>query len=774
MISRVTFYHNDYSPGGTSVKLPLEWENFALSLVRDKNLHSVVSMFKTNFVWVGSARDFIIYIEENYGEDEEIEVFFEVNTKGTWEELFSGIVSVANIEDLSKFSKFYKSTVPIGPFNTWSRFMNNRSTKVNVIGDQDIYGNSSTPAVPFILTLPSQVIQLNSSYKQNSTVLVGTLYDYTFSDPSIQEDIGQNDYVNIDFEEVLLDEVKTKNSLSISPNGSTLPNPILVISENGEYSFNIKVCFTVAYHGNTITTNQPKDSAEFRNTVEGGAGRALKIYFKINEEAAIEFDEDDFVNTPLSNPEQWTEYTYTATHTLKAGDLIRVYGRRVITASYGYANNSIFRAMNQLYFLHSSDVIIKLSGGGFVDDDDLKEFRNTNRTIESFFICEANTEFQETDTEALLVYDTFNSILSKITGVDNVLELGVFETGYRLNANMLGLHLRGYSMEERVPYWSFDDIWKVYEGPLNLGIGYTEEGKIVIKKKNDFYVSSPSVFLPNVKDLIRTNDTSKFYKTIEVEFTKRFVEVISGLDDPQTKRSWSSNLKTIGEPFVITSSGFFASVGIEQTRRTRIEASKDGKIDNDIVVIALKEEGETYRPELGSDFESVTNLLFSGTRYNIRHSCARVMNRWFNFLKGFMFGAGKELVFNGGEGNYKMTSKLYAGDFDGDAIIEEDGNFTKGSSAPSYEIKVYTCSSPMQYETFKIIEENKDNAIAIKKGEEYFPMGIVDLDYLFYKGSASMTLIQISKNAVVPDNYITQEDGNLILLEDGSGAFISE
>lgn len=727
--TRFTFFHDTVSPSGTVVNQPLGWRDIVLSLTRDPAYHSLIEYFKGGFVWYGSARTFIMDCEDADGPEVKIRCLIEIRYAATWSTIFDGLIDVSQKEELSMANRFYKYAAPIIRNDFWATFMNRRTVKVDLQATVDLEGNARTAVNKITLPLPSQKIVQNYradtfQYNAANRHEANCLYEFV----SGTANLGVLNLPLIT-KNTLQDVIESgQNTFSI-PAGDYRDQLAKVVAKfDGEMTVNFSIVladnpFGVPYGGSTKPSNP--------NIVKFKVAGVSQVVTQ-NSYGTAGVDER-------------IVYTYSGTHTVKKGQYIEIY---------------LSSGTEDIYVCYS----------GLYED--------------TFIDIESVTTYEDTTTDAYLIKDAFESVLSKIIGQNSVIESTMFTTCKRLNAVFRGIHGRGFSFTDRPFTTSFDELWKGFEPVANIGLGYTEVAgvkKIQIENKSFFYGQTPSVFLSNVSGLTRRYDLEKHYKTIEVGYSKRFIEAAGGVDDPQTLSSWRTKFRTIGSDLKIISTFFLASLGIEQNRRNRVELNKDGKIDEDIIMVAVKVDGSDYTPEIGTDFNAITGLLNSSTRYNIRHVCARVFKRWQSFIQGCLQHTTSEyFYYSGGEGNRTMSSQFETTDCeatdDPEPVLVEDADIAVNTTDYLFIPKVFKCKVPMSKVTYDAILADKENAIAISQDATTFiPMHILDFDYKIFGGYADLLLLQASASTVTPGaDVILQEDGNAILMEDGTSNILLE
>ncbi len=145
------------------------------------------------------------------------------------------------------------------------------------------------------------------------------------------------------------------------------------------------------------------------------------------------------------------------------------------------------------------------------------------------------------------------------------------------NAVIKGLHLRGYSMGQKPFFQSMRDFWSGVNPIYNLGLkagSVDDSDVIIIEESREFYPSDVSIQLSNVRNIKKSHDNEHYINQAQVGYEKSFRETVSGLDDPQTKRTWASRFKNIGRKLQLFSTWIAAGLTIEATRRNTILKSE--------------------------------------------------------------------------------------------------------------------------------------------------------------------------------------------------------
>jgi hypothetical protein len=265
------------------------------------------------------------------------------------------------------------------------------------------------------------------------------------------------------------------------------------------------------------------------------------------------------------------------------------------------------------------------------------------------------------------------------------------------------------------------------------------------------------VLLSWVNGIKETIDKNLIFKKITLGYNKWQAEDISSIDDPQTKRVYSTFFENIGTELNLLSGWIAASLAIEVTRRKTIAKTTDYKFDNDTFLIAVNPapEGspETFLPELDENFESVSNLLNAETRYNLFLTPMRNLFRWANYIAGCLQSyLSTQIKFRSGEGNYDFTSE-----YDCTSGLKKDcqgtvcGNLSESDHIPlsvyAGEIGylhspiIYEFQHPLSWADYKEIRNNRRRAIGVSTTDQNHEICFIKrLEYDINKSKAKFTV----------------------------------
>lgn len=704
MIFRFTLSH---SSGTQIISEPIGWKESQIILDRDQEFSSLIEHYETKLSFFGSSgehdggKDFIETVLRQYGFGETIRLIIEVSdNEGPFEVLFEGILN------LETYEKVDDRTIECGILqeSMWTRFINRITTPVDIQSEEDLDGNEVEPAESVKISLKPQRV------KQE---FIGTYDDgYFVSDPG---DNYLNYYFAWDTANTVIGEVHQKYNF-FPPLGNTeVPGWIFEPEYEGNYNFDIRIELSYAFLFLSAVGDM-KDDGDYR----------VRWYFKKNNDPEVEFTIGDHGSS--------TSYTFNDTIALQVGDRIRVYGFFSIEMP-GLATMLIWGKNNDGITTSGGTTEFFL-GPAPSGDPNPSRFNITGHTI-----------FPESESEGFLIHDLFDGINRRISGFPVYSEmLGSTETKARqYDANgcesnhvlLRGLQVRGYTLDEKRFFQSFKEAWDGANPIFNLGLDYDNvdnEQVIRIEGKAFFYVETPSVLLSWVNGIKETIDKNLIFKKISLGYNKWQAEDISSIDDPQTKRVYSTFFENIGTELNLLSGWIAASLAIEVTRRKTIAKTTDYKFDNDTFLIAVNPapEGspETFLPELDENFESVSNLLNAETRYNLFLTPMRNLFRWANYITGCLQSyLSTQIKFRSGEGNYDFTSEYdCASGLKSDCQGTVCGNLSESDHIPLsvYAGEIGYLHSPILYEfqhplswaDYKVIRNNRRRAIGVSTTDQ--------------------------------------------------------
>lgn len=753
--------------------------------------------------------EFIRTVEENYGFNANIEFLAELSPDDvTYIEMFNGLMDLTGKNEMPD----NKMQGPVIRDDFWTKFISRMDTPVNLSDTVDLDGNPVDAVDPVTINLKSQKIRYNGHYTWKETVQ----YPVPAGDGTIQldwdtvilDDVRKFSLPRID---VTTTPLNLLAGIFEAPYDGTYTFDIRV--ETGSFfggSWQNALGAPRLYIGNTGAGVAVADYLQFdRVSIDNGSGQFLFVHtlnrsftlskghqltiFGVTDSTAGETNVfGERMNNWLVDVDVASTIALVLSGTQTIDNYSAGIGDRVLAKNQGDSKeNGVWvvaagawsRAADAdtsaelqdatmeilngdtnggTYWIQSTeDVELGVTPITFVttiyNDTKLVPYPGSG-TPDNHLIITGDTTFRNTTAEGYLIRDLFSAVLSRIGLGNDPLYSEFLEDCGQHYVIIKGLQIRGYSIEEKPFYISFKQAWYGANPILNLGLGYEiiedspEHQVIIIEEKSHFVDDDISVYFSNVRDISSSYDENMIFKTIKTGFKKWQSEDISGIDDPQTKRTYSTIIKS-GNEINLESDFIAAGLAIETTRRTTSEKSADYKYDNDNFIIALNQDDvspDVYTPELDENFDSVSGLLNSDTRYNLILTPMRNLLRWANYLGGCLQSyTNSSYKFVSGEGNYDMVSDYSCSlgnqcqailcDSLGESQDIRLGEPTHYNIPFGYFFlpMIYDITIPMEWEEYQEIRNNRKKSIGISQTDSgHVAFKIKLLEYDIVKGEA--------------------------------------
>lgn len=731
---------------------PQGFDEAQLKLLRHEDFHSLIEYYEGEFIFYGADQfedggiDFIREVEQAYGHDTDLRITIEIAPDGyTFETLFVGLLKLADLEELPD----NKMQVPVIRDDFWSKFINRQETQVDIKSETNLDNTAADVFDGVNLMLPSQIINKTTEYEGIIENADPNDYRYDYPDGiAIDANGPSDDYEAFSvsgFDAPVQSEIQDSFTyiFAFVAASSSVFNMIEPIDEGGDLSVSNIVDMVMGITGQLSASSDESDPSEvFAITLQ------TQIYIKVNGGAPVLLGTDTNSVPGPGTPTTLSPVVFDNTFhqqisvstdiTIEPGDLVYVYLR------------------------HNAQFVIDVgSDPGSIDWDYRYLYvLDANNTL-SFLL---KSLFRTTFCPAFLIHDSGGQICDRIIGQDQSFYseiLGSDQTIYRQydedgcfwnHAEAKGLQLRRYTLLEKPFFQSFKQWWEGVNPIFNLGLGYENfNGQQIIRveEKRHFYNETVSLNISNVRDIVRKYDDNRLFKAIRIGYKKWQAEDVSGIDDPQTKKTYASRLQKSGKDIAIESEFIAASLAIETTRRKTREKSADYKFDNEAFIIAIRPNQvnvspETspnlsdYEPELDENFSSIENLLNPETRYNLQLTPARNFIRWRDWLSaGLQNYPTDPFKFTSGEGNYDMISQIIPGVCDEYVPALSEKQDLDISTDPFHLALIYEIRVPLTWEEYVVIRDNPKNAIGVSQTEEgHIKFFIQELSYTPDQGEA--------------------------------------
>jgi surface protein len=345
------------------------------------------------------------------------------------------------------------------------------------------------------------------------------------------------------------------------------------------------------------------------------------------------------------------------------------------------------------------------------------------------------TVYPDTTCKFMLPWEAFLRMCQKITGRNDCLrstlfgrtdgEVKTYGTDgdgafYALTTSKL---MRGFPINGNPINADLMSIFKGYDKLLLLGLGVVYESGVpyvVIERLEHFMDGSSSVatFTAAYPGIDWTAAISYLWGNAKAGYSKYKLEKEPTISSPHSQRVYTVPFLSDITSKVYDNTCSFISSGhlIEIIRRDRYDRgeSKDGKYDEDLIVLHLKRNGGTFERVLDTDFSAVTNIDNPTTNSNLHLTPARNILRQAPLL---LAGLVKKIIYASytgylryasGTGNTEAQTTV-----SGETLVDEGADLTRAQAAEIYSSTPLFDASEMGNCTVKV---TKAQRVLIKEG----------------------------------------------------------
>jgi len=727
------FLDND-TKGKQQITEPVGMKDLQIRLERniEDGFFGLIQLFaKQKLGFFGDAKDYLQSVLDTDGIDGEARIDIDISDDGgvTFSDYFDGVVDFDGIERVDDEKDGLIINARINESGFYQKLKSRMDVKVDLFQNKDFSGGTRETINKHTVTTHNQSIRKKWKGLKNDGAIAASLSMLA---------AGDIFYCTPDFPDVTVDELdKTSGS------GALLND---VVSTNALYEVQD---FTASGKAHTFKIGRASSINEFGVAISGGAVNITSVtirwFYQVNSDTAVGIGATTSA-TPNAATYDTGGLPLTVSDfdlTLKSGDIFRMYLQINITTAADTTKTVTVNFKDQgVTALLGVDIEITV-----------------------------DTTFPTFDIDTYLVHEAGNKITNSITEVNGSFKSNYLGTKisaiqtYTANgcgafcAITSGLNLRGNAVTDKPMSMSFKEYFDGLNAIWNLGLDIESTPLVRIEEKKFFFgTGSPSVTLLGVNGLSRTLDTSIIDNAVKVGYSKWKSETFDSADDFATIREYANRLKTVGKKKNILSGLIAGTYAIENTRRMKFN-TKDGKLDDDAFIIALKRtvDGSSNpnalgTPEKDENFSSISGLLFSDESYNLRLSAGRNFLRWGNMVSaGLLEYAGTEWLIQSGEGNLDLISiqdgDSCEGDFNG-MYFDEGGNINWDYAAldeqkPLFKPFRWKFDIPLPKADFDTIVADKRNTIEVETfGGVLKEMFIWSLKYIAERPLAEFECIE--------------------------------
>lgn len=342
---------------GNKVSHPLGWQGLSLTLERHKDFHGIIEYVDSEFIWIDTAADYILDKFHNEGFGAIINVSVLLNVNDTSITIYSGILDLKLIE-IIHIGKPLKVKCPIISNSTWSKLIASKDTKLNLLSDRTLSGNSISTLDTTVTLSPQTII----SKFRLAEKLDGTLNDTLVSNPMYLIHHFTPELSNIERVEDYGTQVSSENPLEVK-------KYFLKAKYKGSYTFNYRSAVSIATNFNfQVIWYYAVNS----NAVQIGSGNGVTVLSEIVLEKIFD---------------------HTFTVNLEEGDEVYFYG--VLERTSG-TNTTIYR--------YNSHIIVPPN-----------VYIPEGLTVYSNVAVDAQTTFDSTQARGLIYSDAIKKAIQIVT-----------------------------------------------------------------------------------------------------------------------------------------------------------------------------------------------------------------------------------------------------------------------------------------------------------------------------------------------------------------------
>jgi len=597
--SRVRFTLKSKLFESIEIDKPIGWETDDKEFTRNEDYHGIFLNLSNNLTFIGNAFEYIRLVKNTEGILADLRLVKEERHPHTdnWEQTYAGYLDMTTYQEEDNQIKL--------KFNAGgleSVIKARESEQIEIDRNYSINGIKLTPFLPVKLKLPGRNIFLESVWE-----VAAMTYD---------EEI----YVNSQ-------DGNTRNT------GTTIPLELLKKSHEQANS---------TYLASASNENIGVNTMMLLNNID----RPRRFKLKIND---IKFS-----CSTTKNQTNWAEVSINIVK-FNNGTNYNVIERRnlwiaksdspsppIFGGNYGgiqTINNEMILDLNQNESL-GIEILLKA---------DLKNGRGDQRYANFYFrflegklTIQEDSYFQSSIINAIKPFDLINRLIGINTNQPNIVKSDLFKKGKWKDLLIShGFWVRGFSREKdnllkeeerkfKPLTTSIKDFLNSFDTIANIGIGIEKLGykeKVVIEELSYFYNQNVTIKLKNpVKNLKRSFDSNKFYKSIEIGFEKGGeYEEAMGLDEFNVKNTYTTVVDSVTNIYNKSSKYRADSYGSEFARRKSFDIypTEDTSYDQDPFFFDSKSIGKNeYTVRLWTDdFATKPKGIYSpDTAFNLRLS----------------------------------------------------------------------------------------------------------------------------------------------------------
>jgi hypothetical protein len=702
---------------------PINWDSLNFEYRRDKDLLGIFRRFSTDIEWQGNGYDYIRNIYETQGPEALIEVEVQQRNPATFdfERIFTGRVNLDNYEETLEDGtglKVIRSNIEEDDFTR--RFLNNRKIKVDLFDLVTLDGNAITPYTDeqvanfrlHSVTIPRR----HESRSRNDdvdfeTVTPGNNFNlanplFMYGQISLDEDVTDD-----------LDEIFSYQTFITKRDGINNPNvdPIsdrrffLRAADFGDFDIQYDVRCRI-----TITVDADGGSDLFEADVSS-------FLVKTDSEQNIEFAEN--LGFTSSGPAVTTfiaiiDETHLRTFTnVEPGD--------------------------EFYHYISINVRSRRGGGTNLKANARIEVLNDPAPItQNRLQIDATTTFPETNVTGMLMYESLNRVIEKITEKPDGIFSTLFgrqdsePTSYPFDPNNFGAFnfitngygLRQFPLADRSLFTSFRELYNTIRPVFRAAVGVENingEDKLRIETWQHFYQIENTIFDlgTGVRAFKKTLSNEFRYQTINVGYRNWEAKdsEVAGVDEFNSTRQYRLPINTSDAEFELLTNTITSGYIVELKRREGlevgvvIEEQPNERYDENLFMISVIENAgieSDWRSRKDEGTTSIQNFVDPDNIMNYKLSPATMLFTWLPWIFGSLYNnADPTVYFAEGTGNYRMTANGFAFVPSGTISENQDWPESELEEPPRWFPEIYSFEAKLTFTQIKAIDQNPNGVI---------------------------------------------------------------
>lgn len=785
--------------GSIEIDEPIGWNGSKFTLKRDDRFNSILfeyssqlKFYRANSKYNGGG-EFILYIEDKYGTDGEVNLLVEISDhNGPWTTVFEGRL---NLEDLIETERYVECIAEQGDFFTI--FNQRTDLQVSFKDNYSVDGVALQVYEPYTLNMHSKVLvkRTEAEVKQDLAFPPTQTHEVSinfgapgFPDPNKTgigdqpdtEFVSRTAYIQFDLSGVTVEELADYWNVG-GASLPSVPSEIYTVKEAGLHSFDISLLTDILASGYRTSGSSTYVTC---NDTDNGYLELIKTKFvlKIVDAEDVEKyieevgeSEENVCGVDNATVEANASFTPIIDLELEVGDKVYLYAEVTLEATYARQLTDANIGLAVGHQLKEGS-FIKIKGKTFTESSTAPAMR-IHDVLQN--LCNKLTNRDDSFYSEFFGYPgaPYHSYISKGCGADYVLQCG--------------FNIRNFPWEDRPLQPVFNTIYDSLDSIFGLSLSVEViDGlpKIRIEQLSYAYTKEVVLNLDHVSGIKRTIAKDKFFNQLVVGYEEWKPEEINGLDEFATKHTYSTDLRTTGSTLTLLSKVIASGSLIEVTRRNQYNQTltTDTKYDDSLFIVALNQSDPTIA-EKNENFDNVNNLLSPETAYNLRLWPAFTLLRNGSRINGGLLKKlGSFYKFQAGEGNYVIEMEMdesqtdCPGSYNADMLI--GGTDIQWAYADLPEVEplwvpvIYEFKYPLSVDQLLTLKLNKNKSVFITG--DLFEEGygatafVLEVESEPNTGLASWTCLAAS---MLPFNYVPEDadnlllqDGNNLLLEDGS------